>query len=162
DPVILLDAAAEAEGLIEVGDVVVGKIGDLLELDGAQLIEAGSQRRIHPLDPGPIIGLAFRALKALERPIHPPGPGVGAPEDAGRFARPAEQRIELGAANLAPAQNLDFGDVGRVNRKDTLNTLAVGDLAHRKTLVDAAARARDHHALIGLQAEAGTLGFLLG
>src|SRR5512140_3307963 len=38
-PVVLLDAAGELQGLVEVGNVVVGEVGDLLELDGVELTQ---------------------------------------------------------------------------------------------------------------------------
>ncbi len=39
DPVVVLDGAVELELLVEPGDLVVGEIGDLLELDQAELVQ---------------------------------------------------------------------------------------------------------------------------
>src|SRR6185503_9065844 len=89
------------------------------------------------------------------------GARVRALEDARRLAAAAAQVIELGAAHLAAAQHLDLGDVGRVDREYALDALAVGDLAHREALVEAAAGAGDDHALVGLQAKAGPLVLVL-
>src|ERR1041384_2861184 len=58
------------------------------------------------------------------------------------LAAQAAQVVELGAANLAPAHDLDRVDHRRVEREDALHALAVGNLAHREALVNATARAR--------------------
>ena len=114
------------------------------------------------LDAREIVRLALRPLEALEGGVEALGARVRALEDARRLAAPAAQVIELGAAHLAAADDLDLGDVGRMHGEHALHTLAVGDLAHRKALVDAAARAGDDHALVGLQAEAGALILFFG
>src|SRR5947209_4313800 len=75
--------------------------------------------------------------------------------DARRLAAAAAQVIELRTAHLAAAHDLDRVDERRVEREHALDAFAVGNLAHREALVQAAARARDAHALIGLHA--GTL-----
>src|SRR5262249_39072523 len=77
--------------------------------------------------------------------------------DTRRLAAPAAQVIELRATHLAAAHDLDRVDQRRVEREHALDALTVGDLAHREALIDAAARARDAHALIGLHA--GALAF---
>src|SRR5208283_3125449 len=64
------------------------------------------------------------------------------------------QRIELGSAHLAAAHDLDRVDQRRMDRKDALNALAIGNFANREALVKAAALTRDHDALIGLHARA--------
>ncbi len=115
---------------------------------------------VEALDLGQVIGLALRLLEALEGGVEPLGARVGALEDAGRFAAAAAQIIKLGAAHLAAAQHLDLGDVGRVDGKHALHALAVGNLADREALVDAAAGAGDDDALVGLQAEARALGLV--
>src|SRR4051794_40371019 len=74
--------------------------------------------------------------------------------DARLLAAQAAQVIQLGAAHLAAAHDLDRVDHRRIERKHALDALAVRDLAYRKTLVDAAAGARDADALIGLHARA--------
>src|SRR5262245_54533754 len=81
-------------------------------------------------------------------------------DDAGGLAAAAAQVIELRAAHLAAAHDLDRVDQRRVEREHALDALAVGDLAHREALVQAAARARDAHALIGLHAGALALDHL--
>ena len=44
-PVFLLDAAAQRERLVDIGDVVVGEIGDLVELDDAEPVQLRRQVR---------------------------------------------------------------------------------------------------------------------
>ena len=39
DPIVILDGAVELEGFVELGDLVVTEIGDLLELDQAELVQ---------------------------------------------------------------------------------------------------------------------------
>src|SRR3954469_10281885 len=72
--------------------------------------------------------------------------------DARLLAAQSAQVIELGATHLAAAHDLDRVDHWRVERENALDPLAIGNLAHREALVDAAARARDAKALIGLYA----------
>src|SRR5215813_11624533 len=81
-------------------------------------------------------------------------------DDAGSFAATPAQVIELGAAHLAAAQDLDRVDHGRIERKDALHALAVRNLAHGEILVEARARAADANALIGLDAGALALDHL--
>ena len=50
DPVVLLDAAAERQRLVDVGDVIVGEVGDLLELDDAEAVEPAGQLGVEALD----------------------------------------------------------------------------------------------------------------
>src|SRR5262249_12404463 len=156
-PVLVLDAAAEGEGLIDVGDVLVGEIGDLLELDDAQAVELASEFGTQSLDAREIIGLPLRPLEALEGGVEALGTRVRALEYACGLATPAAQIVELGAPHFAAADHVDLGDVGRVDREYALDTFAVGDLAHREALVDAGARAGNHHAFVGLQSVARTL-----
>src|SRR5581483_10427432 len=73
-------------------------------------------------------------------------------DNARRLAAPAAQIIELGAADLAAAQDFDRVDHRRVQRKDALNALAVGNLAHGEILVESRAGAADADAFIGLHA----------
>src|SRR5438552_8622505 len=80
--------------------------------------------------------------------------------DARTLAAQTAQVIELGAAHLAAAHDLDRVDHRRIEREHALDALAIGDLAHREALVDAAAGARDAHALIGLHARALALDHL--
>src|SRR5262249_38307883 len=63
--------------------------------------------------------------------------------DARRLAAATAQVIELRAAHLAAAYDLDRVDERRVEREHALDAFAVGNLAHREALVEAAARARD-------------------
>src|SRR5262249_54515664 len=60
----------------------------------------------------------------------------------------------------AAAYHLDRVDERRVEREHALDAFAVRNLAHREALVEAAARARDAHALIGLHAGALALDHL--
>src|SRR5260370_3334660 len=78
-------------------------------------------------------------------------------DDAGRFAAQAAQVIELGAPYLAAPHDLDRIDQRRIERKDALDALAVGNLAHREVLVEARSGAADAHALIVLDAAAFAL-----
>src|SRR5712691_4866105 len=64
-------------------------------------------------------------------------------DDAGGLAAAAAQVIELGAAHLAAAHDLDRVDHRRIERKDPLHPLAVGNLAHGEVLVEARAGAAD-------------------
>src|SRR6266851_1508576 len=72
--------------------------------------------------------------------------------DTGRFAAPFAQVVELGAANLAAAHDLDRVDRRRIERKHTLDAFPVGNLAHREVLIEPATRPTDAHTLIGLYA----------
>ena len=72
--------------------------------------------------------------------------------DAGRLAAAVAQVIELRAADGAAADDLDGIDHRRIEREHALDALAVGDLADREALVEAAAGAGDADALIGLNA----------
>src|SRR5262245_27598401 len=77
--------------------------------------------------------------------------------DARRLAAAPAQVIELGAADLAAAHDLDRIDHRRVEREHPLHPLAIGDFPHREILVEAGAGAADADPLIGLNA--GTLAF---
>ena len=72
--------------------------------------------------------------------------------DAGALAAQAAQVIQLGAADLAAAHDLDRVDHRRVEREHALDALAVGDLADREVLLQARAGAADADALVGLDA----------
>src|SRR5262245_458071 len=74
--------------------------------------------------------------------------------DARGFAAAAAQVIELGATDLAAADDLDGVDHGRIERENALHALTVGDLAHGEILVEAGTGAADAHALIALDAGA--------
>src|ERR1700716_3986836 len=74
--------------------------------------------------------------------------------DARLLAAQSAQVIELGAAHLAAAHDLDRIDHRRIERKHALDALAIGNLAHREVLVEAGAGAPDADALIGLDAAA--------
>src|SRR6476469_4376924 len=63
--------------------------------------------------------------------------------DASRLAAAVAQVIELGAAHLAGAHDLDGFDQRRVDREHALHAFAVADLADREALLDAAAVAGD-------------------
>src|SRR5574337_1032164 len=77
--------------------------------------------------------------------------------DAGRLAAAAAQVVQLGAAHVAAALDLDAGDQRAVGLERALHTLATGDLAHGERAVQAAVALGDHHAFIGLQALAVAL-----
>src|ERR1700733_270503 len=75
-------------------------------------------------------------------------------EDAGGFAAPAAQVVQLGAAHLAATHHRDRVDHRRIEWKHALHALAVGNLTHGEVLVQPGAGAADAHALIGLHAAA--------
>src|SRR5712692_2488640 len=74
--------------------------------------------------------------------------------DPRRLAAAAAQIIELGAAHLAAADDLDGVDHRRIKRKDALHPLSIGNLAHREILIETGTRPPDANALIGLNAAA--------
>src|SRR4029077_10529216 len=89
----------------------------------------------------------LRGGGGLFRRLHLGSPGLAAAllllGDARLLAAQAAQVIQLGAAHLAAAHELDRVDHRRVEREYALDAFAVGNLAHRESLVDAAARAGD-------------------
>ena len=98
-------------------------------------------------------GSPFCFLKPFHCGIQAAGARVRALDDAGRLTAAAAEVIELRATDLAAADDFDLGDVGRVDRENALDALAVGDLADREVLVDAGAGAADDDALVGLGAD---------
>src|SRR5262249_2387571 len=80
--------------------------------------------------------------------------------DARRLAAAAAQVIELGAAHLAAAHDLDRVDHRRIERKHALHALAIRNLAHGEIFVEPVAGAADAHALVGLHAGALALDHL--
>src|SRR5665647_699155 len=125
-PIVLLDAAAELQHLIEVGDVVVGEVGDLLELDAVQLAQTADKVGVDAFDLREIVRLALLLLEALPLGVEATGTSVRALDDARRLAATAAQIIELRATHLAAADDFDLGDVGGVDGEYTLHSLAVG------------------------------------
>src|SRR3981081_4244231 len=75
-------------------------------------------------------------------------------DDAGRLAAQIAQVIQLGATHLAAAHHGDRVDHRRHHREYALDAFAVGNLAHRKTLIEPAAGTADAHAFVGLDAGA--------
>src|SRR5688572_600440 len=80
--------------------------------------------------------------------------------DARGLAGAVAEEIELGAADLAAALDLDLRDRRAVRLEHALDALAVRHLAHRERAVEAAVLARDHDALVGLHALAVALAHL--
>src|ERR1700738_5310153 len=80
--------------------------------------------------------------------------------DAGRFAAQITQVIELGAAHLAATHHRDRVDHRRHHREYAFHAFAVGNLAHRKTLIEPAAGTADADAFIGLHAGAAAVDHL--
>src|SRR6202521_1589222 len=80
--------------------------------------------------------------------------------DTRLLAAPAAQVIELGAAHLAAAHELDRVDHRCVEREDALDALAIRNLPHGEVFVDAGASPPDAHAFIGLNAGSLALGHL--
>src|SRR5882724_9820675 len=68
-------------------------------------------------------------------------------DDAGRLAAQTAQVIQLGAAHLAAAHHGDRVDHRRHHREHAFHAFAVGNLAHRKALIESAAGAADADAL---------------
>src|SRR6478735_3225829 len=152
-PVVILDPTVEAKRLVEPRDLVVGEIGDLLELDQPELVQLGLELRRDAGDQLQIIGLSGRLLEAFE------GLALLAARrlalgDAGSLAAASTQIIELGAAHAAATNHLDRIGQRRMNWEDALDALAIGNLAHGEVLVDPAAGPADADAFIGLHAGA--------
>src|SRR5262245_40059474 len=76
----------------------------------------------------------------------------GALAYAGRLAGACAQVVELRAAHVALALELDRGDERRVGLEGALDALAGGDLAHHERRIQAAVLLGDDHALEGLHA----------
>src|SRR6185437_13871006 len=72
--------------------------------------------------------------------------------DPRRLARQIAQVVQLGAADVTAALDADVAVGGAVGLEHALHTFAVGHLADREGGVEAAVAARDHHALVGLDA----------
>src|SRR6516165_9272130 len=156
-PVIPFDAALEDECLIDIGDVLVGKIGDLLVGDDAEAGQPLGELGADTFDARQVLGFALRPLESLEGGVETLGAGIGALEDARRLSAPAAQIVELGSPHFAATYDLDFGDVGGIDREYALDSLAIGNLAHREALVEAGTGPGDHHSLIGLQSDGRSL-----
>src|SRR5437763_16656100 len=71
--------------------------------------------------------------------------------DAGGFAAPSAQVIELGAAHLALAHHLHGIDKRAIHREDALDAFTVRKLAYGEALVQPLAGAGDADALESLQ-----------
>src|SRR4029078_5962345 len=78
--------------------------------------------------------------------------------DARRLAAQVAQVIELGAAHLAAADELDRIDHRGEHGKHALDALAIRNLPHGEALVQAMAGAADAYSLLGL--DAGAVAFL--
>src|SRR5207253_1482434 len=106
-----------------------------------------------------------RTLRSASRPRHRPKKKdrtvmVGRSDlllDPRSLARQIAQVIELGAAHAPAALHGDLADGGTIGLEDPLDALAVRDLAHRERGVESAVAARDHDALVGLDALAVAL-----
>src|SRR5579859_1443854 len=80
--------------------------------------------------------------------------------DTRRLAAAITQIIELGATDVTTADHFDLGDIRGVEREDTLDAFAVGDLAHGERAVQAGIAAGDDDALVSLQTLAGAFDHL--
>src|SRR5215211_1011287 len=69
--------------------------------------------------------------------------------DTGRLTATVAQVVQLGATDGAAAHDLDGLDVRRIDREHALDAFAVGDLADREALVEAATRTGYADALVG-------------
>src|SRR3984957_14087611 len=72
--------------------------------------------------------------------------------DARRLTSARAQIIELGAAHAAAALDRDLRDARAIGLERAFHTLAVRDLAHGERGVEATIAARNHDALVGLDA----------
>src|SRR5277367_2448760 len=72
--------------------------------------------------------------------------------DARRLAGEAAQVIELRPSHRAASYDLDQGDARRIEREDTLDPLAIGNLPQREVRVDPGILAGDANALERLDA----------
>jgi hypothetical protein len=63
-----------------------------------------------------------------------------------RLAGTLPQIIQFGPSRLSAADGLDVDNIGRMQRKDSLDTLVVDDSSHRKGLVYAPPFSRNHRA----------------
>src|SRR6201991_826733 len=79
---------------------------------------------------------------------------LGLLDDARRLAAQVAQIIELRAADLAAAYDLDRVDHRRHHGEHAFHAFTVGNLAHREALVEPGAGAADADAFIGLHAGA--------
>src|SRR5215204_2529558 len=120
---------------------------------------AAAAQRKRPNKPAFLLNTAREAPALLGRvgDVRALAAVVRALGDTRRFAAQIAEVIELGAAHLAAAHELDRVDHRRQQREHPLDALAVGNLADREALVDAVAGAADADALIGL--DAGALAF---
>src|SRR5215475_861900 len=102
---------------------------------------------------GPLIHASAQLALFLRRGLDSLGPG-GALRlgNARLLAAQSAQIIKLGAAHFAAAHDFDRVDHWRVKREHALNAFAIGDFADGEVLVQAAARAADANALVGLYA----------
>src|ERR687897_448927 len=96
---------------------------------------------------------AARTAGGRARPLS----GLALFADLGRLTDAVAQVIELGAADVTPADDLDLGDGRRVERERALDAHAVAHLPHLERLADAGARAADDDALEDLDALLGPL-----
>jgi hypothetical protein len=68
----------------------------------------------------------------------------------GGFALAGAEVVEFCAAHGTPALDLDLGDAGRMQRKDTLDPLAVGNTANGEVRVDAGPLSANHNTRVDL------------
>src|SRR5207249_7662805 len=68
------------------------------------------------------------------------------------LSRPVAEVVELGAAHVAFALDLDRGEQRRIGLESTLDAFAARNLAHDERRVEPAIALRDDHALVGLHA----------
>src|SRR5690606_12909712 len=78
--------------------------------------------------------------------------GAGVLDDTCSLTAAIAQVEELRTTNLTATNDFNALDQRRVDREDTLNTFAVGDLANGEVFMDACARTSDANAFIGLNA----------
>src|SRR5690606_41466763 len=79
---------------------------------------------------------------------------IGVLSDPGRLTATVTEVVELRAASLTAADNLDTLDQRGVDREHALDAFTVGNLANREALAQTATRTGDANAFIGLHAGA--------
>src|SRR5690606_22252635 len=70
--------------------------------------------------------------------------------DACRATAALPQVVQLGATHRTATLHFNLGDAWAVQRESALDTLAVGDLAHDETGVQATVATGNHHAFVSL------------
>ena len=150
DPIVLLDAAAHIEHVLDIGDIFARQIGNLFDLDQVHLLQTNGQFGRDRLDLRQIFGLTLGLLESLPGGVELARANISPLDDTSSLAAQFAQIVQFGATDFAASDHFDLGDIWRINGKYALDAFTVRNLADRKALVDATTRTRNAHALIGL------------